>query len=32
MKTGDRVVVPGEINGYGRDLQAIITEIKFFWG
>lgn len=25
MKTGDRVIVPAEINGYGRDLQAIIN-------
>lgn len=32
MKTGDRVIVPAEINGYGRDLQAIITEIEVFAG
>lgn len=30
MKTGDRVIVPAEINGYGRDLRAIITEIETF--
>lgn len=23
MKTGDKVIVPAEINGYGRDLRAI---------
>lgn len=28
MKTGDKVIVPGEISGYGRDLQAIVTEIE----
>lgn len=28
MKTGDKVIVPAEINGYGRDLRAIITEIE----
>lgn len=27
MKTGDKVIVPAEINGYGRDLRAIVTEI-----
>lgn len=32
MKTGDRVIVPAEINGYGRDLRAIITEIEEFSG
>lgn len=32
MKTGDRVIVPAEINGYGRDLRAIITEIEKFAG
>lgn len=32
MKTGDRVIVPAEINGYGRDLRAIITEIEEFFG
>lgn len=32
MKTGDRVIVPAEINGYGRDLQAMITEIEEFTG
>lgn len=26
MKTGDKVIVPAEINGYGRDLRAIVTE------
>ena len=26
MKTGDKVIVPAEINGYGRDLQAMVTE------
>lgn len=32
MKTGDKVIVPAEINGYGRDLQAMVTEIeKFAW-
>lgn len=25
MKTGDKVIVPAEINGYGRDLQAMVT-------
>ena len=25
MKTGDKVIVPAEINGYGRDLRAIVT-------
>lgn len=28
MKTGDKVIVPAEINGYGRDLRAIVTEIE----
>jgi hypothetical protein len=28
MKTGDKVIVPAEINGYGRDLQAMVTEIE----
>ncbi len=28
MKTGDKVIVPAEINGYGRDLRALITELK----
>lgn len=32
MKTGDRVIVPAEFNGYGRDLRAIITEIEEFFG
>ena len=32
MKTGDKVIVPAEINGYGRDLQAKITEIEKFAG
>ena len=32
MKTGDRVIVRAEINGYGRDLRAIITEIEEFFG
>ena len=32
MKTGDRVIVPAEINGYGKDLRAIITEIEEFFG
>ena len=32
MKTGDRVIVPAEINGYGRDLRATITEIEEFFG
>ena len=32
MKTGDKVIVPAEINGYGRDLRAIITEIEKFAG
>ena len=27
MKTGDKVIVPAEINGYGRDLRAIVTEL-----
>ena len=26
MKTGDKVIVPAEINGYGRDLQAMVTD------
>ena len=26
MKTGDKVIVPAEINGYGRDLRAMVTE------
>ena len=30
MKTGDKVIVPAEINGYGRDLRAIVTEIEKF--
>ncbi len=32
MKTGDKVIVPGEISGYGRDLQAMVTEIEKFAG
>ena len=32
MKTGDKVIVPAEINGYGRDLQAMVTEIETFAG
>lgn len=32
MKTRDRVIVPAEINGYGRDLRAIITEVEEFFG
>ena len=32
MKTGDKVIVPAEINGYGRDLRAIVTEIETFAG
>ena len=32
MKTGDKVIVPAEINGYGRDLQAMVTEIEKFAG
>ena len=31
MKTGDKVIVPAEINGYGRDLQAMVTEIEVCW-
>ena len=32
MKTGDKVIVPAEISGYGRDLQAMVTEIEKFAG
>lgn len=32
MKTGDRVIVPAEINGYSRNLRAMITEIEKFAG
>lgn len=32
MRTGDRVIVPAAISGYGRDLRAIITEIEEFSG
>ena len=32
MKTGDKVIVPAEINGYGRDLRAIVTEIEMSAG
>lgn len=32
MKTGDKVIVPAEINGYGRDLQAMVTEIEKLLG
>ena len=32
MKTGDKVIVPAEINGYGRDLRAMVTEIEKFAG
>lgn len=32
MKTGDRVIVPAEINGYGRDLRTIIRDRKIFRG
>lgn len=32
IKAGDKVIVPGEINGYGRDLQAMVTEIEKFAG
>lgn len=32
MKTGDKVIVPGEISGYGRSLQAMVTEIEKFAG
>ena len=28
MKTGDKVIVPAEKNGYGSDLRAIVTEIE----
>lgn len=28
MKTGDKVIVPAEISGYGRDLRAMVTEIE----
>lgn len=30
MKTGDKVIVPAEINGYGRDLRAIVTDFFLF--
>lgn len=30
MKIGDKVIVPAEINGYGRDLRAMVTEIEKF--
>lgn len=29
MKTGDKVIVPAEINGYGRDLRAIYAIIQY---
>ena len=29
-RQGDKVIVPAEINGYGRDLQAMVTEIEKF--
>ena len=29
MKTGDKVIVPAEINGYGRDLRAIVVTVIF---
>ena len=32
MKTLSKVIVPAEINGYGRDLRAIVTEIEKFAG
>lgn len=32
MKTGDKVIVPGEISGYGRNLQAMVTEKEKFAG
>lgn len=32
MKTGDKVIVPAEISGYGRDLRAMVTEIEKFAG
>lgn len=32
MKAYENIIVPAEINGYGRDLQAIITEIEVFAG
>jgi hypothetical protein len=28
MKTGDKVIVPAEINGYGRDLRAYSCNFK----
>lgn len=28
MNTGDKVIVPAEINSYGRDLRAMVTEIE----
>lgn len=27
MKTGDKVIVPAEINGYGRDFRSMVTEV-----
>ena len=28
IKIGDKVIIPAEINGYGRDLRAMVTEIE----
>ena len=30
MKTGDKVIVPAEINGYGRHLRAMVTAGAIF--
>lgn len=32
IKVGDKVIVSAEINGYGRDLRAMVTEIEEFAG
>lgn len=32
IKLGDKVIVPSEISGYGRDLRAIVAEIEKFAG
>ena len=32
MKRGDKVMVGGEIKGYGRDLEGMVREIEKFGG
>lgn len=32
IKKYDRVIIPAEINGFGMDIKAIVSEVETFMG